>query len=380
MIPSIKRALGNLLLVLVALACTFAFCEFVVWFLYKNETVLFPRYHTDYRYGRYTIRGIRPNAEFWHTSIDGSWKFVTNSKGFRNTVEFDYAKPPSVFRILSLGDSHTQGYEVRQESTFSAVLERYLKQHKINAEVLNAGVSGFSTAEELVLLENEGLKYNPDVVVLGFFANDFEDNLKAGLFGLDSQGQLTEEKYEHIPGVRIQNIIYSIPSVRWLSENSYFYSMLFNTVWNYFKARLGEAATQQVDTKGRPAAKGQDQFEYAVPTGTSLSEYQITLAAALIERLHRFCEDRGIRLVVVDIPNRLGPYRFNSSLPVPLVERLKAARIEFMGSESLLAGLDGAAEMHVPHGHNHISELAHTLIGIGIGQRLLTPRTSAAER
>ena len=29
--------------------------------------------------------------------------------------------------------------------------------------------------------------------------------------------------------------IYSIPSVKWLSENSYFYSLLFNNTWNYFK-------------------------------------------------------------------------------------------------------------------------------------------------
>ena len=380
MVAPIKRFLGNLSLLLVALACTFAFGEFVVRFLYKNETVLFPRYHTDYRYGRYTIRGIRPNAEFWHTSIDGSWKFVTNSKGFRNAVEIDYAKPPSMFRVLSLGDSHTQGYEVRQESTFSAVLERYLKQHKINAEVVNAGVSGFSTAEELVFLENEGLKYNPDVVVLGFFANDFEDNLKAGLFGLDSQGRLTEEKYEHLPGVRIQNIIYSVPSVKWLSENSYFYSLLFNTVWNYFKARLGEAAAQQDDTKGQSAAMGHDQFEYAVPTGASLSEYQINLTAALIERMHRFCEDRGIRFIVVDIPSWPAPYRFGSSLPAPLLERLKAGRIEVMSSEFLFAGFDEATEMHVPHGHHHISELAHALIGIGIGRRLLTPGKSAVQR
>ena len=199
----------------------------MVRLLYKNETVLFPRYHTDYRYERYTIRGIRPNTEYWMTSVDGSWKFVTNNKGFRNTKDFSYAKPANTIRVLSLGDSHTQGYEVRQDFTFSAVLERFLNHHAKNAEVINAGVSGFSTAEELVFLENEGVKYSPDVVVLGFFANDFEDNLKAGLFGLDAQNRLIEQKYEHIPGVRIQNAIYRVPGVRWLSENSYFYSLLF---------------------------------------------------------------------------------------------------------------------------------------------------------
>src|SRR5438874_1371459 len=103
--------------------------------------------------------------------------------------------PTGTLRVLSLGDSHTQGYEVRQEATFSAVLERYLRSHGVRAEVLNAGVSGYSTAEELAFLENEGYRYQPDVVVVAFYANDFEDNLKADLFGLD-KGRLVEHKHE----------------------------------------------------------------------------------------------------------------------------------------------------------------------------------------
>ena len=202
----IKRFLGNIALMIFALVSAFALGEIVVRLLYKDVSVMYPRYHTEYHYGRYTIRGNRPNAEFWHTSVDGSWKFVTNSKGFRNTKEFTYEKPANTIRVLSLGDSHTQGHEVRQDFTFSAVLERFLNQHKSHAEVINAGVSGFGNAEELVFLENEGFKYKPDVVVLAFFANDFEDNVKAGLFGLDNQNHLVEQKFEHIPGVRIQNV------------------------------------------------------------------------------------------------------------------------------------------------------------------------------
>jgi hypothetical protein len=106
-----------------------------------------------------------------------------------------------------LGDSHTQRFEVRQEFTFSATLERLLEFHKVSTEVINTAVSGFGTAEELVFLENEGFKYNPDVVVLRFYANDFEYNLKAGVFSLDGKNQLVEEKFEHIPGVHVQNVI-----------------------------------------------------------------------------------------------------------------------------------------------------------------------------
>ena len=357
-----KTFLINAALTVSAFAVAYLLCEAVVRLLYKDETVLFPRYHTDYQYGPYTIRGIRPNAEYWMTSVDGSWKFVTNNKGFRNTKDFTYAKPANTIRVLSLGDSHTQGYEARQDFTFSAVLERFLNNHSIGAEVINTGVSGFSTAEELVFLENEGIKYSPDVVVLGFSANDFEDNLTAGLFALDSQNHLTEKKHEHIPGVGIQNVIYSTPAIRWLSENSYFYSRLFNGTWSYFKAQAAQEA------------------EYAAPTSTASSGYQIELMAALIERMQRFCEDHGIRFIFVDIPYMSGRYHYASAVPPELLARLKAAHVEYLGSGALLQKFDGAVEMHAPHGDHHISEFTHALIGAALGQRLLAHRGKGANK
>jgi hypothetical protein len=348
-----KRVLAQVLL---SLAAALLLAEGAVRALYKERTVMFPRYHTDYRYGPYTLRGIRPNAEFWHTSRDGAWRFVTNGRGLRDERDFPYRKPAGTLRVLALGDSHTQGYEVRQESTYSSVLERYLARRGVRAEVLNAGVSGFSTAEALAYLENEGYKYQPDVVVLGFFANDYEDNLKAGLFSLED-GQLVARRYEHIPGVRLQNAIYAVPGVRWLSENSYAYSLAFNGVWMYFKNALQQRATRAVVPD----------FDYAVPLGEGHSEYEVALAVALLERMQRFCESRGVRLIVADIPRTgAGPYEAASSLP----PRLPAA-LEAVAAPPLLGELDGAAALHLPHGHRHISELTHALIGAELGRRIL---------
>jgi hypothetical protein len=338
--------------------------ELAVRTLFKETTVMFPRYHTDYRYGAYTLRGIRPQVRFRHTSVDGSWEFVTNSHGLRDHRELAYQKPAGTLRVLSLGDSHTQGYEVRQQATYSAVLERYLARRGIHAEVLNAGVSGFSTAEELAFLENEGYRYQPDVVVLGFYANDFEDNLKAGLFELRSS-ELVALKHEHIPGVRIQNLIYAIPGVQWLGENSYLYSLVFNGVWMYAKSALYERA---VGDAGARAAK--DHFEYAIATKNEHSPYAVDLTVALIERMQRFCRERGIRLVVVDIPAPAGAYGLTESLPEAAQERLGAAQVELIRSRALLGELDGAAEMHLPHGHQHISELTHAMIALELGRRI----------
>jgi hypothetical protein len=362
MSASLKRFLGNATLAGVTLILAFGIGEIVARLIYKDETVLFPRYHTAYQYGRYTIRGGPPSASFRHTSVDGSWQFITNSKGFRNTREFPYAKAPGVFRVLSLGDSHTQGFEVHQHQTFSAVLERYLLHRGRKAEVINAGLSGWSTAEALVFLENEGIRYQPDAVVLGFFGNDFEDNLKSGLFSLEADGRLKEASYEHVPGVRLQNLLYSIPGMKWLGENSYFYSLLFNRVWVYFKTRLAQEAAE--------AGSEVDGVEYAIPTVRIRSKYDIELAAALLERMHAACKERGMRFIVIDIPVRPDYQRYLSSFPPLLLDRLRVKGIELVTSEALFAELDGAVDFHVRHGHSHISELAHALIGAELGRRL----------
>jgi hypothetical protein len=375
----VRRVLANALLLLATLAVAFVVGEVAVRALYAEQSTLFPRYHTDYRYGNYVVRGIRPNADFWHTSVDGRWRFVTNSRGFRDEREFAYAKPAGTLRVLALGDSHTQGYEVAQDATFSAVLERALRARGIDAEVINTGVSGFSNAEALAFLENEGYRYEPDVVVLGFFANDFEDNVKAGLFDIDDKGTLVARRFEHVPGVTIQNLIYRIPGIRWLGENSYFYSLLFNEVWNFFKLRLGVQAARDAASRSGTAPVD-DTFEYAVPTQASASTYQVELASGMLSRMQAFCMAKNIRFIVLDVPDYVERFRARTSIPSSMLAALDRAGIEVVSSEALFRAYEGTADMHVAHGHHHISSFSHTVIGVELARRVLAPGSSTGPR
>jgi hypothetical protein len=343
----LRAVFSNVALLLLSLTIAFLIGEAVVRITMKDKISLFPRYQTDAQYGDFKLRRIRPNSEFRHTSADGSWKFEINAQGFRNRKGFDYAKSDGVVRIISLGDSHTQGYEVRQDFTYSAVMERYLNARGYETEVLNTGVSGFSTAEQLAFFENEGIKYDPDFVVVGFYANDFEDNIKAGLFRLNESGALSVEKTEHIPGVKIQNAIYSVPMVAWLGENSYFYSVLFNATWQYFKTKLAEDAAEAV-------------VEYAIPTTEEKSGYEVELSVALLDRLHRFCGDRGIWLIILDIPTLSG----ESSFPPAIKDKIHELSDGYVDSSALLAEYVNVAELHRPNGHRHISEFTHAILGV----------------
>ncbi len=354
-----KILLTNISFLIFIIAICFLVAEFIVRSLFKEETVLFPRYHTDANYGQYKLRKIRPNSTFIHTSVDGKWEFNINNQGLRNNIDYGYKKTKGTIRIISLGDSHTQGYEARQNYTYSSIIEKYLNTHGYNAEVINAGISGFSTAEELLFLENEGIKYNPDFVVLGFYANDFEDNIKSNFFTLDKNGNLSIEKYEHIPGVKIQNFIYSFGLVRWLGENSYFYSLLFNNTWKFFKTKLSKNASDRA-------------VEYAIPSQTDISNYQKELTSALIIRMYNFCKKNNIKLIIIDIPKITDGHLIQPSVPKSLIENMTKYSDGYISSTSLIADYAGVAEIHRPHGHRHISEFTHAIFGVSAAKEIIS--------
>lgn len=100
-----------------------------------------------------------------------------NSKGLRDN-EYRYEKPEKTKRILILGDSFTEGYDVEFENIFVEILERKLNAAYTNAtglkyEVINAGTGGYSTDQEYLYYKTEGYKYHPDIVILmTYAAND----------------------------------------------------------------------------------------------------------------------------------------------------------------------------------------------------------------
>lgn len=68
------------------------------------------------------------------------------------------------------------------EASLPRRLERRLAARSV--EVVNLGVRAYSTAQEFLYLREEGLKYHPNLVLLGFYSNDFRENSRALLRGL----------------------------------------------------------------------------------------------------------------------------------------------------------------------------------------------------
>lgn len=100
------------------------------------------------------------------------YRVTINSRGLRDR-EHALAPAPGVTRIVLLGDSFAWGWGVDDGKTFADVLEQRLGSA---VEVLNLGVPGYSTDQELLWLEREGLLWEPDLVILCLLLNDVEGN------------------------------------------------------------------------------------------------------------------------------------------------------------------------------------------------------------
>lgn len=105
------------------------------------------------------------------------YKVTVNNLGFRGAKDYPLQKPSGTFRILCLGDSYTFGAYVDDNQTWPAQLESVLhEKHPERAlEVINAGVSGFTIVDELDFVKEQGLRLDPDLVVVAFVLNDLAD-------------------------------------------------------------------------------------------------------------------------------------------------------------------------------------------------------------
>lgn len=126
-----------------------------------------------------TCYGLTPDFTGKITTSEFSTRMSTNSNGLAGSKDYNYEKPPDTIRILGLGDSFQFGVGVEQNETYLSILEESLNRNAGGKrhEILNYGVPGYATRQELRYFEKEGKKYRPDVVLVSFFVNDLAENL-----------------------------------------------------------------------------------------------------------------------------------------------------------------------------------------------------------
>jgi lysophospholipase L1-like esterase len=116
------------------------------------------------------------------------YRSAANSRGWRD-VEHQIENSKGTFRILVLGDSVTFGAIVPAELTYPRVMQKLLQEQGLNVEVISIAYGGWGTDQELEALINEGIQYQPDLVIVQFCTNDLTDN---NYYSLALQGWFPE--------------------------------------------------------------------------------------------------------------------------------------------------------------------------------------------
>ncbi len=127
-----------------------------------------------------------PGSEWVYNGIP----YRINAHGWRDHGH-EYEKPDSTVRLVILGDSVLNGHGVKMEEVWAKQLEYRLNEGggTPHFEVIMLAIGALNTKQEAHLLEVEGMKYDPDLILVGYVLNDPEP-------GMSSQG--ARERREHM--------------------------------------------------------------------------------------------------------------------------------------------------------------------------------------
>ncbi|MDG2307443.1 MAG: SGNH/GDSL hydrolase family protein [Candidatus Binatia bacterium] len=132
----------------------------------------------------------------------------------RMRVSGTEAAKPNARRILVLGDSVAFGYRLPFDATLGAKLETEMETRSGKPHhVLNAGVEGYNTQNQLAWLRTYGLAFEPDAVVVVFNLNDYDYGPVMG-----PNGVLTTNRSERVSTWSLANLSDFYVLLRWLAK------------------------------------------------------------------------------------------------------------------------------------------------------------------
>jgi lysophospholipase L1-like esterase len=124
----------------------------------------------------YLVYTFKPDSKFTMSSY-GNGTYTINKFGFRSTMDYDVktvTKPKNTLRIATLGGSTTMGVNSDKQIWpywIGSLLSAKLPDKKI--EVLNEGVMGYTSLDNLLDLSLRVIDFDPDIYVIYLGVNDY---------------------------------------------------------------------------------------------------------------------------------------------------------------------------------------------------------------
>jgi lysophospholipase L1-like esterase len=217
---------------------------------------------------------MRPGADLTvHDDVTGQdWRFRVSSHRTRGE-DFPLEKPAGERRILCLGDSFAFGLWCDEGESLVGHLARMANEAEPSPDVtwrgITTGVPGYHTGQQLAALEQDGLRLDPDLVVLYFNTNDI---MRDGFFFDEEHAVLYSDHLPLPTGLR---------RVLW---NSHLYGFLTR-----------ELLTERYRRVPSP------HLDPGVPYAHSRPDNQAYCRRSLA-RIAELCREAGVPLFVVDQP------------------------------------------------------------------------------
>jgi len=262
------------------------------------------------------------------TKTSYSHYLVVNSDGMVDR-EYPIAKPGGTLRVALLGDSFTASEYLPTADKFEGLLERDLSQQLDKpVEILNFGISGSETWDQLQIFHLRAVKYQPDLTFLAFYwGNDIKNNIER--LRANDPSPLMEE-YDAPLGGRIKEVRKNLNKALW--NSSLLYQVVHDgtghmerLVKRWFqpdyltqidRLMVGEhqgTVPKELQSKERPMVdtdSGDDDLFFWESAGWEITR-------KLIKKLNAEAEAAGSKLVVLHFPSE-GLVR--SGIPLPFEE------------------------------------------------------------
>ena len=283
---------------------------------------------------------------------------------------------PGKYRIAVLGDSYTSGEAVDPESKFTGVWEKNLSNKlSTGIEVINFGVGGTGTWQQLQMFHIKARKYKPDLTIISFcWCNDIGNNIDQ--FKSGSMNPLLDEYevawHKHL-NVKRKNFN------KWLWNNSGLYQFTrtkYNLLEHYFKRMfISDFMKPAVLSKDFPAKKipsaekKQSRAAYTKDTASIYDDLFFfdsegwDLTRKLIIKLKQEVELNGGELAVIHFGglHRLGHYRQFPALPLEQFDAfLESEGISYFNNFDLFLKIDAKLlnKNFIPN-DGHFNEIGH---------------------
>ncbi len=145
--------------------------------------------------------------------ISGIYK--ANSIGIRSNREYSVTPQNNIIRIASFGDSFTHCDQVENSDTWQFKIENVNRKY----EVMNFGVSGYGPDQAYLRYKIEGVKYQPDIVLIGLMSENIHRivNVFRPFYGEKTNFPLSKPRYI-IQNDKLEVIPNPLPSLNHYQE------------------------------------------------------------------------------------------------------------------------------------------------------------------